>query len=498
MIAAMLGRWGRPTLDASVRFAAIAAAAGVGALTAVSPVLAVVTMAGLGALWLVSYGTAMIRVFHLGLVAILIGYAFLGRGMAYVGVSPIFVGEMVLALAGIAILVSVPTARWHPVHLVIGLFVAWGLYRTVPYIGRHGIDAFRDGVSYGYAVFAIAVSLTVWRHHMEGILRTYRRWIPLFVFWVPIAAIVSFTLSGVLPRVPGSDVPILVFKGGDTGVHLGAVGAFVLLGLGASTRTTVSDGIVWAGWLVAIGISAAVNRGGAVAASMMAAAILFGRGSIRWGSLVLVGLFLVAVVGLVDPQVDVGLARRISLDQLVANVLSIVGGRSDPLLEGTKEWRLTWWTEIIRYTIGGEYMWTGKGFGINLADADGFQVLADGSLRAPHNGHLELLARGGVPALALWVMVQLAFGLTMIRAAIRARSVGATAWVAVTGWIVVYWLAMLVNASFDVYLQGPMGGIWYWSVIGLGIAVAGIIDEMVARTPKGQMPAAVGSEGSVP
>ena len=32
-----------------------------------------------------------------------------------------------------------------------------------------------------------------------------------------------------------------------------------------------------------------------------------------------------------------------------------------------------------------------------------------------------------------------------------------------------------MNASFDVYLQGPMGGIWYWSIIGLGIAVAGFI-----------------------
>jgi hypothetical protein len=38
--------------------------------------------------------------------------------------------------------------------------------------------------------------------------------------------------------------------------------------------------------------------------------------------------------------------------------------------------------------------------------------------------------------------------------------------------ILAYWLAMLVNASFDVYLEGPQGGIWFWSVFGLGLAAA--------------------------
>jgi hypothetical protein len=36
-------------------------------------------------------------------------------------------------------------------------------------------------------------------------------------------------------------------------------------------------------------------------------------------------------------------------------------------------------------------------------------------------------------------------------------------------WIFIYWLAMIVNASFDPYLEGPQGGIWFWSVFGLGI-----------------------------
>ena len=47
-----------------------------------------------------------------------------------------------------------------------------------------------------------------------------------------------------------------------------------------------------------------------------------------------------------------------------------------------------------------------------------------------------------------------------------------------------YWLAALINMSFDVYLEGPQGGIPFWSVIGLGMvamrAVAGEKDAAEA------------------
>ena len=64
----------------------------------------------------------------------------------------------------------------------------------------------------------------------------------------------------------------------------------------------------------------------------------------------------------------------------------------------------------------------------------------------------------------------------------RARAANMTWWLRILGWLTVYWLAMLVNAAFDVYLQGPMGGILYWSVVGALIAVSIMIkDEAAAR-----------------
>ena len=164
------------------------------------------------------------------------------------------------------------------------------------------------------------------------------------------------------------------------------------------------------------------------------------------------------------------------------NATSVFGSTGNSDLDGSRGWRLRWWSTIIAYTVDGPYFWTGKGFGINLADADGFQVGAvgtDQSLRAPHNGHMEILAREGVPGFVLWVLLQATWLGMMLRSGWRARRrAGGAVWVGIAGWLVVYWAASLVNMSFDVFLQGPHGGIWFWSVFGLGIAVAAIVDRL--------------------
>jgi hypothetical protein len=37
-------------------------------------------------------------------------------------------------------------------------------------------------------------------------------------------------------------------------------------------------------------------------------------------------------------------------------------------------------------------------------------------------------------------------------------------------WLLAYWTAAMVNSTFDVYLEGPQGAIWFWSVFGFGLA----------------------------
>jgi hypothetical protein len=65
----------------------------------------------------------------------------------------------------------------------------------------------------------------------------------------------------------------------------------------------------------------------------------------------------------------------------------------------------------------------------------------------------------------------------MIRAANRARAEGRAFWVQVIGWLFVAWAAGLANATFDPYLQGPQGGILFWSVMGLGLVAIRAVHE---------------------
>jgi hypothetical protein len=152
------------------------------------------------------------------------------------------------------------------------------------------------------------------------------------------------------------------------------------------------------------------------------------------------------------------------------NIWSIFFGSSDTQLQGTKEFRLAWWGKIVDYTFRGPYFWLGKGFGVNLANDDGFPS-PDRSLRAPHNSHLSVLARMGVPGFLLWILLQGGFALLLLRALLAFRKARDMQLATVAAWVLVFWIAIMVNTSFDPYIEGPQGGIWFWSLFGLGLVL---------------------------
>jgi hypothetical protein len=163
--------------------------------------------------------------------------------------------------------------------------------------------------------------------------------------------------------------------------------------------------------------------------------------------------------------------RPINPEQIAKNLTSLGGGSETEMLQVTRRWRLLWWNAIIDYTVHGKYFWPGKGFGINLAYDDGIEPFSYSPTRSPHNGHLTVLARAGVPGMVLWILLQLGFAVSMLVGFVRARHIGQHTRASLFAWILGYWMAFMVNASFDVYLEGPQGGIWFWCVFGYGIAL---------------------------
>jgi hypothetical protein len=467
--------------------AALAVAAGT--ILAMSPLVAFGAVAAVAVtIIMATLGRRSAQVFVISLGVLLIAYAFLGRGVAYVGTGSFFIGELVLFLGILAFALNLGHARFGPFQWLLVAFIAVGLIRTLPFLGQYGIVALRDAVVWGYALFALAVATTFDPRWLEHLTRAYRWFIPAFLLWVPVATGLELAFAENLPSWPGAPVAILEVKQGDFAVMLAGIAAFILVGLYEDRRGRIPSAALWALLFLDLAIVGVVSRGGLLAAVIgVAGALLFVRSSGRLltaGGIALAGFILLYAL---NPSLDVGSnqGRTLSFTQLVDNITSVVLDSDRGNLQGTKEWRLAWWEEIIDYTVDGPYFWTGKGFGINLADDDGFQVLADRSLRAPHNGHMALLARGGVPLVGLWILIQVAFGIGLFRAARRARAAGEERLVMVAAWIFAFWSAALVNMTFDVYLEGPQGGIWFWSVIGLGIVVMDAARRAAIRQSEG-------------
>lgn len=409
---------------------------------------------------------------------LLLGYALLGRGFAYVGLPPLFVGEISLLFGLVALTQSrsLPWALRLPPMRILLVFMLWSAACTVPYLSRYGVLALRDAVLWGYGLFAIiTVSLLLDRPaRLKTLFLRYRTFVVAFLClgW----ALFMFKRLGVLrlPAWPGSGIPMGIGKGGDVMVHLAGVTAFLLLGMiRRNPLLYVLVGIVFM-------MAATINRGGMVAFTLaMLVLVVLKPPRARLGGLA-TGLSLcLLIAALVAPSLTVK-KRTISVEQLWVNATSIVVDDGSHL-SGTKNWRLDWWGRIVEYTFTGPYFLTGKGYGVNLTEADGIlrakAMKADrekAPLRSPHNGHVTVLARSGVPGFLLWIVLHLAWLKMVLGGWLRAKRSGDQAWQGVFAFLVAYWSAFMANAAFDVFLEGPMGGIWFWCLFGVGIAAAAI------------------------
>jgi len=418
----------------------------------------------------------------------LLGYALLGKGFAYFGSQPVFIGDMIFVAGFFTLLWSgciIATLASLPSFLLAATML-WTLVRTLPYIGNYGSEALRDSVIiiYGGFAFIVVGLLLDDERRLQTILRYYRTFLGLYVPAIPFLFAASRYLGDYIPDVPGTDVPLLLIGPGEVPVHLAGAAVFALAGFYKAPR-------VWIVFLlIAVAMTSVTTRGGMLAffIPVVIAMVLLGK-TRKLLTVLTVGLMVFAAAYTIETTFTESRAaeqnstREISTRQIVANVQSIAG-HSDPNLEGSRTWRLEWWKRITDDTIFGPNFWTGRGFGLNLAVADGFGDIRDAApLRSPHNAHMTILARAGVPGLTLWLgflAAWLAMILSTMRTAQRRRE---TAWAGLFVFVACYAMAALINATFDVALEGPMQGIWFWCLIGLGIGSVMIYRHQTSNSP---------------
>ena len=425
------------------------------------------------------------------LSSVLLGYAILGKGFASLGIPPVYIGEITL-LTGIVIFCrtrcSAGVLTTLPA-LLLGTTMAWVLLRTLPFIGAYGIDALRDSVVVMYGGFAFIVTALLLEdgRRINKIVQYYGAFLKIYVPVIPFMFLASRYLGDWLPTVPGTDVSLFELHPTDLAVHLAGAAVFALVGLRKVSRP----------WLVFL--LAGLAMVGAVARGPMLAEVLPITGATlilgKWRQLFLTGLaglMAFSVAYAVEPvffdyaEASSSDERPISTRQIVDNVLSIAGQGGEQS-EGTKEWRLEWWKMIIANTIFGPDFWTGRGFGLNIALADGFSNWTSRSLgpplRSPHNVQMTILARAGVPGLTLWFGFIVSW-LGMVMHAMRAaRRRGHTEWAGLFLFLGCYVASIIINASFDPVLEGPMQGVWFWSLIGFGIGSTMVYRSRAMASP---------------
>ncbi len=398
---------------------------------------------------------------------LLAAYALFGKGAAYLGVPPLYVGEMLLA-AGLFALILTP--GWsgilrRPQILLLIPFMIWGAFQTFPYLRYDGIDALRDGAVWGYGIFAIVGGGLLIAHpeRLAVLFKRYRIFVVFFLLAMPLLVTVQENLPAI--RLPGQDVSFLAARRGNTMVHAAAAAGFIIAGLATRRALRIAQ------FSLPVLFLFAANRAGMLAfmVAMAAVGVLtrWNRRVIVLGSSMVVIVLLLGVAAL---AVTTRATRDDALGRLQESLTSMFSDSGTSSLDNTKEWRLKWWGDIVDYTVNGRFFWTGKGYGVNLATDDGYQVEDHEALRAPHSIHMTFLARSGVPGFVLWIALQVSWAAAVLRRYHQCRRDGDERWRVVFLVIGLYWLSAMVNASFDVDFEGPMGGIWFWTVFGIGVA----------------------------
>jgi hypothetical protein len=391
-------------------------------------------------------------------------YLFFNKGMSYsfLAEGTLLIGVL-LAIRERNKIQIVWDIRLKLLALLLLLNIGWVVRGITQF---PAFDVIRDSFIFNYSLLLLIPFLL-----QENGTIFFQRIIRLYA-WFPLVATLTFLLIVFIPelsewRVFGK-IPFLEYKKGDLAVQLLISTLLILSGriqLNPRLQLITFGLIAYLFFVVAT-----FNRGGMVAfIGSVSLFIFWNRKSVflqqfkpylRVAPLVLlVTLFLYTATRMSDPIQG----RSIGLDQLKQNVVSIVSKDVEGSLSDNIVWRLAWWGKIIDYTFAGPYFLTGKGLGINLAASDEIPMDEETDrtpLRAPHSFHLNILARYGVPVFILWLV----FIFYLVRGLIfKNRSVD-------NSLVACILIAALINASFDVALEGPMAAFPFWIWVGLSLA----------------------------
>ncbi len=438
-----------------------------------------------------SFAAILVRLTRLPLSVIvlgllLIGYVVGNRGFAQImplSTLPLFPAELgiMVCLGGLVMDAAMRRAPWWRNDALNWALVAWlalGTARVMIDVPRHGLMALRDYAMIYYAVFFFIAQ------HQAAQLRARNYLVTCLTLGVVILLPVYFLFQSLPQFFVGSltfrGVPLVFLKGDLAATSLGA-GMVIIYFVLRERHRFLGCALAAAMFLTVVAGDSRASLAGIALASIW---LLLGR---RWSlpalqagvaALALAGLIAVAVLGN-SPAAG---ARLQVITDRVASLADIrhahtYSNEENAYKADNNQFRLVWWRALAKETLD-EGPVFGLGFGYDLAR--GFlqayypETDDEFTVRSPHSIVMSVFGRMGIIGLAVFAAVAAAM-IFNTWGALRDRStdnVEVGLWCA--AWVI------LTSACFGVVLEGPMGAVVFWSVLGLASGSRATRDSAVA------------------
>lgn len=389
------------------------------------------------------------------LFVLLAGVLVANKTFATIGTSNVYIMDALLALALAGVFVNAVTRRrmfdaGMP-NLLIALFIIVGVVNLMRGT-EYGVAALKDSVINFYAL-AMLLPIALFAS-MDELRRFLRRLLPAAV----VGALLFVTIS--LPGSPVFNDSLSIVMTAAT-VEAATATAFLLLVLQSPRLTSprlLTLGVLLAPLVIvparSVWVGCAVSAVAVWAVARRERATIMRRlAGIASVAILVLGGFAVVAEEYVRPAV----ADAMSF--VVPSAVEPSAEVGDPV--GNSRWRLdvwrTGWDNRIR-----ENVLVGEGFGRPaLVETS---ASADGDERTQfHNGYLSYLLREGLVGLVLFFAI-VAVAVSRLVGTVRGphSPVDRMAALGLAGGIFLY----LGNAAFAVILEGPMGGILFWLLLG--------------------------------
>ncbi len=390
-------------------------------------------------------------------VFVLALYVYFNKGVAYS-----FLAETVLVLGVLLILFDRKRFEilWEKrTYLLVLFLIITTAFLLKGLMNYSWFNVVRDAFMFYYLIFVFIIFL--FKEELPYLINR----IVLIYKWFPVVACISFLTLSYFPfsdeiKFFGNN-PLLLYKFGDMAVHLFISTILLLSGyIRFSKRFLLLNSILI---VYLFFIISTYSRGGMLAFVCAILIFLFfvkdqniKKMFSYYGKFLLLIILFTFPIFLATKVKENFQGRILGVEQLKENIVSIVNPNAEGTLSDNKIWRLIWWTKIIQYTFGGEYFFQGKGLGMSLVSADEI-VTDDLELRSPHNFHLNVLARFGVPIFLLW-LGWLYFNFKNLWTKNENKFLLI---------ILSIMSAFVINAAFDVFFEGPMGAFPFWTFVGI-------------------------------